>query len=94
MCSIGLFSELHSGFSKTTDTQWTPMMERALNVVFFISEHPQKFGGKILIEMMQLLQKVMNGIVFISSFVYFYDILQMSMWKQLNAISIWCVYWR
>lgn len=49
------------GFSQTADTQWTPMMERALNVVFFISEHPQKFGGKVLMEIMKLLQKVMNG---------------------------------
>uniref|UniRef100_A0A914UUJ0 Condensin complex subunit 1 n=1 Tax=Plectus sambesii TaxID=2011161 RepID=A0A914UUJ0_9BILA len=44
-----LFHLLSNGFNRLEDDHWTPMMERALNVVFFIADQPDKFGAKLLI---------------------------------------------
>lgn len=36
------------GVRKLEKPEWTPMMEQALNVIYFLAEHPEKIAGIII----------------------------------------------
>lgn len=36
------------GVRKLDKPEWTPMMEQALNVVYFLAEHPEKIAENII----------------------------------------------
>lgn len=42
--SMGIFS----GVRKLDKPEWTPMMEQALNVIYFLAEHPEKIAEKLV----------------------------------------------
>lgn len=48
----GLFKRLHTliadGFSRFEDSFWTPMVERAIHVVFALADHPNEIATEIL----------------------------------------------
>ena len=37
-----------SGVRKLDKTEWTPMMEQALNVIYFLAEHPEKIAENLV----------------------------------------------
>ena len=36
------------GVRKLDKPEWTPMMEQALNVIYFLAEHPEKIAENII----------------------------------------------
>lgn len=41
---MGIFS----GVRKLDKPEWTPMMEQALNVIYFLAEHPEKIAENLV----------------------------------------------
>ena len=40
-----------AGVRKIDKSEWTPMMEQALNVIYFLAEHPEKIAENLIKKM-------------------------------------------